>query len=449
MSIFKIVGEKIESHEQRDFWFDNLTGKITEQRPEVATPTTPVDIARADLKTGPFRTIKIQLGLSCNYSCSYCLQAKPANIKESSQKNIESFLRVFDALPRQDDVRIEFWGGEPLVYIKTLKPLAEELRQRHPRSQFMLVTNGSLLTHEIIDWLFDWGFCVAISHDGPGQHMRGDDPIVDNVEAIEYAIERLLPYGRLSFSSMLNGENRSRLAIIEYFKKRFPGVFLPSSEMGFVDVYDAGSADSVAFTLDDHFQIRRTLWAEMRFNNEVRAHCFGQSQSIESIVQINRGEVANYRQPGQKCGMERRDTLAIDMWGNVLTCQNVSAQNISENGAGHKIGHATDLNNVRLTTSSHWTMRENCPTCPVLRLCGGSCMFTHGSNFELSCNASYSDKITQLAIAFEQITGFVPIWIEAEGVRQLPPERQDVWGSLLDWSKAERAPKKVISIRKI
>jgi uncharacterized protein len=41
---------------------------------------------------------------------------------------VEDFLRQLTASLSQAPERIEFWGGEPLVYIKTLKPLAERLR---------------------------------------------------------------------------------------------------------------------------------------------------------------------------------------------------------------------------------------------------------------------------------------------------------------------------------
>lgn len=448
MSVFKIVGEQIENHARKEFWFDNISGKITEMQPEFKTPITEIDITEPGRKSGPFSRIKVQLGLSCNYSCSYCSQRKHERAPETSPKDIEAFLTMFDALPKVEHPRIEFWGGEPLVYIKTLKPLAEAIRQRYPTAQFSTVTNGSLITKEFVDWLVEVGFGIAMSHDGPGQHMRGDDPLIDNAEAIDYAVDRLLPLGRFSISSMLNAENPSRLKIIEYFEQRFPDLFIPSSEMGFVDVYNAESADSVRFSTRDHFNARRNLWAELRFSSKVRAHCFGQSQSIDNIAIVNLDPDANpLHQPGQKCGMERKDTIALDLRGNILTCQNTSAVAISDNGEPHKIGHVSELASTALKTSMHWTERDSCATCPVLQLCRGSCMFLRGENFDLSCAASYTDHIAQLAIAFEQATGYVPIWVETIGGKQLPPERQDVWGSLLDWSKIpEKTKRKVIPI---
>ena len=75
--------------------------------------------------------------------------------------------------------RIEFWGGEPFVYWKTLKPLAEALRARYPAAHFNIITNGSLLDLDKNAWLEKLGFSVGLSHDGPGYHARGADPLDD------------------------------------------------------------------------------------------------------------------------------------------------------------------------------------------------------------------------------------------------------------------------------
>ena len=77
------------------------------------------------------------------------------DIVQAESKDIENFMKLFDELEfsEQTGLRVEFWGGEPLVYWKTLKPLAEELRNKYPNAIFGLITNGSLLDTEKNDWL--------------------------------------------------------------------------------------------------------------------------------------------------------------------------------------------------------------------------------------------------------------------------------------------------------
>ena len=72
-------------------------------------------------------------------------------VEETNKKDIDAFMEKLEALEFKEEsgLIVEFWGGEPLVYIKTLRPLAEALRQRYQAASFGIVTNGSLLNPEI------------------------------------------------------------------------------------------------------------------------------------------------------------------------------------------------------------------------------------------------------------------------------------------------------------
>ena len=119
------------------------------------------------------RVLKISLGLSCNYECEYCSQRFVPRAAETNPTEVHAFVAWLDGWVTMPPERIEFWGGEPLVYIKTLRPLAHALRRKYPGAGFSVITNGSLLNADINQWLDDMGFSVGISHDGPGQHVRG------------------------------------------------------------------------------------------------------------------------------------------------------------------------------------------------------------------------------------------------------------------------------------
>ena len=459
MSLIKVFAEKIEfdttvTPERKTFWLDNKSLRISETpfEPVADAPQKDITVAgrKGDNGREPFRVIKIQLGMSCNYSCAYCSQKEMVRGDETTAKDIDAFLEMLTAVPKIDNCRFEFWGGEPFVYWKTLKPLAEKLRRQYPNAEFSTVTNGSLLTREIIDWLYDLGFAIAISHDGPGQHVRGDDPMVDNADAIQYAVDRLAPLSRLSFSTMLNTQNPSRLQAIEFFRAKFPEQFMPISELGFIDAYDEGSLDRLAMTNYEHVMLRRDLWAEARFKQIVLNAAFGQRKLVSFIQQCNseQADVAGvqYGQRslnnfGQKCGMDQFVTLAVDLRGNVLTCQNTTAESIAPNGQSHNIGHITKINDVALATSQHWSHRANCNTCPVLAICRGSCMFLAGRNFDVSCEASFTDKVGLFAIGFEAVTGYVPVHFEGPGI---PEHHANIWEPVEGACEPKR--KKVIPI---
>jgi hypothetical protein len=127
-------------------------------------------------------------------------------------------------------LKIEFWGGEPFVYWKTFKPLAEAIAKKFSEwkqpPKFSVITNGSLLTEDICAWLYAMGFSVAISHDGPGQYVRGPDPFDD-----PEAKKRILGFYRMMqalwHKKIANGHKaRHRVHCVTTVPRQIPSVRL-------------------------------------------------------------------------------------------------------------------------------------------------------------------------------------------------------------------------------
>jgi uncharacterized protein len=140
--------------------------------------------------------------------------------------------------------------------------------------------------------------------------------------------------------------------------------------------------------------------------------------NVAGVLQKVQGffETLNDKKParsvGQKCGMDRPDQLAIDLDGNILSCQNTTAEK------GHKIGHIDDYENVRLDTSFHWSQRRECNNCPVLHLCHGSCMLLKEHVWEASCDQFFNWNLTILAVALYFLTDRTLVAIEGNPLRR-------------------------------
>lgn len=398
-------------------------------------PVHAVSASTPGKKSKEINILKIQLGLSCNYSCEYCSQRFVPNIEHANTKYLNLFLKNLDNWMIKPPKKIEFWGGEPFVYWKIMKPLAESLREKYPEVRFSVITNGSMLTDEIIDWLYDMGFSLAISHDGPGQNVRGPDPFEDRAQRklLFKLFNRFLPEGRISINAMIHRENMDRAKIQKFFEDLFnlsSNDWFPIGEGGFIDVYDEGGRKNVPQSVEEHIAHRRTTIEAIRNSNISR---FGILQSrigewIESWSSYRESDTL-----GQKCGMDAEDTIAVDLQGNVLTCQNVTAVSKAPNGNSHKIGHVNQFDKIKLNTATHWKFRDECSKCPVLQVCKGSCMFLQDEYFKLSCDAAYSDHIAFFAAAFEAATnGSLPYRVRAidENGYTLPADREDIWGAI-------------------
>lgn len=367
------------------------------------------------------RVLKISLGLSCNYECEYCSQRFVPRAAETNPGEVESFVSELDDWVTQAPEQIEFWGGEPLVYIKTLKPLAESLRVKYPKAVFLIITNGSLLTPEINQWLDELGFQVGLSHDGPGQHVRGPDPLEDAEKraAILDLWSRLGSKGRMSFNAMLNRNNPSRAEIQKFFVELTGDPSVPIGEGGFVDAYDEGGMAN-SLKPEEFAAFRNLAFHEVRTGQATNFVAIrDRVASFVNSIRVGRPSSV----VGQKCGMDKSDNIAVDLRGNVLTCQNVSAASVAPNGQSHHIGHVSDMANVKLNTATHWSKRDECPSCPVLHICKGACMFLEGDLWETSCDNAFSDALPVLAAGIEFLTGCVPIHIEGPQRE----DRKDIW----------------------
>ncbi len=457
--LFEIHAEKNAS-DKKVFTYDNQTNVLQdldgnvfkfpqlEQAPNqpLATVFSKDDPLK---KSKAIQLLKIQMGLSCNYSCDYCSQKFVERADSTSAKDIDGFLAKLDVLEFDEraGLKVEFWGGEPLVYWKTLKPLAEALRDRFEhwehKPHFSMITNGSILTDEIIDWLMMMDFSVSISHDGPGQAVRGPDPFDDpqKKELILgfYRMMTRLKKG-ISFNSMLSKNNQSRKAIHNWFIDLTGNENIVLGEGTIVDAYDEDGITNSLTTKEEHFNFRRNAFKEILENDGY----IGFQAIIDKIDSFSRAVLSqsDAKYLGQKCGMDDAHVLAVDLHGNVLTCQNVSAVETSKNGESHLGGTLSDYDNVSITTSTHWSNRDACPKCPVLHLCKGACMFLDNKYWETSCANAYSDNVPLFALAIQKMTGYIPTLIKGDG---LPLERQDIFGT--NFKHEEKPVRKIIPIQ--
>jgi uncharacterized protein len=448
MAVFKIHSRRTDGVEAV-FLYDNINSTLRKEngddvvQPELKSKTNRIAFqatkSNPGKKTTP-RTLKISLGLSCNYSCEYCSQRFVPHGDPTNKNDVEPFVNGLDNWVKQPPKAIEFWGGEPLVYIKTLVPLAEALREKYPDARFLMITNGALLRPEINEWLDRMGFNIGISHDAMGQSVRGPDPFEDeeSKNGIIDLYNRLKPQGRISFNTMIHHGNQSRADVQKWWVDRF-GDSIQIGEGSFIDPYDEGGVSSSLQSSDEQVRYRARAFSELRQGAASKFQVL--NIKMDDFIGSIRGQ-RNAYVLGQKCGMDKEDSIAVDLSGNVLTCQNVSYVSQSPNGESHRIGHVSDFENIKLNTVTHWSQREDCPNCPVLQLCKGSCMFLHGKLWDVGCDNSYSDNIPFFAGAIEILTGFIPYKIEGDG---LPDSRQNLWQIIEGDSKKKRFPIPVVA----
>ncbi len=105
----------------------------------------------------------------CNLRCKYCYTEAGGYGREEYSLRMDEFLikKAIDAL--QDMFGIEllvFFGGEPLTDFDTIKSIVEYAEQEYG-VLWGIVTNGTLIKKDIIEFLSAHNFQITVSLDGP------------------------------------------------------------------------------------------------------------------------------------------------------------------------------------------------------------------------------------------------------------------------------------------
>lgn len=362
-------------------------------------------------KAHEVKTLKIQLGLGCNLSCSYCLQKDHVETAaKTNNSDVDLFLRNIDKWLIGTPDRIELWGGEPFLYWKKIQQLIPALREKWPNIRILIISNGTLINDEILDKIDEWNLEFAISHDGPGyQGVRGDDPLSDpeKFKMYEKIVDRL--DDKMSFNAVLTPSSYDVAKVIDWFYKKFG----KPVNVGFEGVVHDYGGENASFTKAQLLEFTTNLSMQIVNGSALRSHSI--RSKVESFINsVHKARPSSVL--GQKCGMDREDKIAVDLFGNVMTCQNTGAN------SKHKIGHVMKFDKIALNTAWHWSHRAECSSCPILQLCAGGCMYQEGKQWEASCNSEFAYNTAIMVGAIYHMTGYLVTNIEGEMIRPGQPE---------------------------
>ena len=151
-------------------------------------------------------SVTVLTTLQCNFACDYCYQGDHGDYNERADKMpLETAMRVGDWTERElDRVRPErfvltFFGGEPLLNLPVMYLMAERAARaceaRGIRLVTNIITNGLLLTPEVVDRMLPFGLNgIKVTLDGDRdahnrmRPLRGGqgtfDRIIENVSRV-------------------------------------------------------------------------------------------------------------------------------------------------------------------------------------------------------------------------------------------------------------------------
>ena len=156
-------------------------------------PKTPHDLYQIDILTN----------YTCNFKCIYCYSAAGRSNQQVSFENIKAVIDyLFCSCKKQTNPYIINFsgGGEPLMSFDIIRRAVDYIEQVNAgkgyRYDIGIVTNGSLITPEIIDFLQDKKINMAVSFEILKRLQEKERGNYDRVAAnIDLMLERDFPFG--------------------------------------------------------------------------------------------------------------------------------------------------------------------------------------------------------------------------------------------------------------
>ena len=203
---------------------ENAISQAPEEQNESISPliTQLLDSSDANFEnrivTSPKKYTKLSIlpNLICNFSCAYCYSAKGRSKEEISQEKLQTTLDYFIDNKRIDDKELTIFisgGGEPILSWEKVKYIIEYSRKKATeqgfRLELLLMTNGSLITPDIANFLKDQQVEVGVSFEilpDIQQTQRG------KYEQVKKNILMMLERGLIpSISSVITAQNVYRM----------------------------------------------------------------------------------------------------------------------------------------------------------------------------------------------------------------------------------------------
>ena len=133
-----------------------------------------IDVPPTFRQTGLVKSLCLMVAQDCNLRCKYCFgdggsygQKRAVMTPEIGRKAVDYLIKASG--PRKH-LELDFFGGEPLMNMKTVKAVTEYVRRREKETgkkfKLTMTTNGMLLNDENIRWLNDNDFALVLSLDG-------------------------------------------------------------------------------------------------------------------------------------------------------------------------------------------------------------------------------------------------------------------------------------------
>ena len=297
----------------------------------------------------------LALTSKCNARCFYCYEEGIPK-HDMSIETADRFTEIL--LNSNKNIDISWFGGEPLLRTDIISHITDKLNKNNKSFASNIITNGSLLSKEIIQnrfpkWNIQW---IQITIDGMREEYLKRKRYYSNKESIfDTILENidLLVQQNIDVSIRLNIDKNNieeSIKVANYFNEKYP-------KNQHIYVYPA-----FLYSSDDCI-----------FEECDRTSC---SSNIYSLSNPNFNTLTYYPKVNS-CFINQQGAFVIDTDGSILACDGDVGKQKTKFSDVFAIDNFDDLEKPSSVIPK---VREMCSSCVYYPKCGGGCANTYGNS---------------------------------------------------------------------
>lgn len=316
--IENLDNEEIKKHiEEAGFWFETSENFFTENN----------KFQLREAKNYLFQSTQLHIFVvttACNMKCVYCQAQNGKTLsngymtKEIAKKSVEIALQS-----PSKNLQFEFQGGEPLLNFEIIKYIVEYTKEnaRNKNIQYSLVSNLTILTEEILEFLCENNIGISTSVDGDLFLHNANRPLKTGGETFEIVKDKIFYIqSKGIYVGAIQTTTKESLdkyiQIIDTYKELgFDNILLrPLTPLGCAEK----NWNEIGYTAEEFVDFYKKAF---RYLIEINKKGYKMKEGIAAVFlkKILQGYSENYMELRSPCGAAMGQ-MAYYYNGNVYTC---------------------------------------------------------------------------------------------------------------------------------
>ena len=313
--------------------------------------------------------ITLHISNDCNLRCKYCYANGGNYHQKRSLMNIETADAFIEFCTKNfiSIKQIVFFGGEPLLNINCMKYICNKFESLYKEKaitfipQFSIITNGTIISEEIISFIKQYIHSISVSIDGPkflndaNRIYKDGKGSYNNISQFIHTLQNRTNVDIRYESTYTKDHLKAQYTyedIRQFLKNEFGLSGSIVNEQNFKDIIDKEIDDVLNLDLNEK------ALSEDNFKN--LPHGFW--NILSALI---------YKEPVQVCPIAKK-TLAINVNGDIYPChilngtQTVCLGNIKRDN----IFNTSETDKI-ITEKFKLKQNIECQNCWAQKLCGG------------------------------------------------------------------------------